>query len=585
MNSLYLIAFFSIVAAFIFVLLITVIIKSRKPSFPIYKVNLAKKFLTFCFGFLVKEKINEEDILKEFLNLLQKIFEARFVAYFSLISDNEELVYHSEPFFPYTHGINSLIDLLSKEGLRSVLTKEQIYLIELDQNRHRLSIPISVSSIPNKSSRKIIEGINSDTIVLVPIYKTFEEEGVYFVFTKSKYFSKENEAIVNLLIDYVSLMLVLSSSKDTIEKLFTTIRLGLRSEETHFEIDKNIKSILTNNLLEVAKMVDIPLLIVNKANDDIILANDSFVEWFSDNPTGKNLNEVLSRYKSISDKVIFSGSGMFEMKKVVLPNLDIYGIIFYQFQVVDKKIMSSLYNELLEIRKYFSFINKISLPLGRDDIFVRYQPNDKISETGGDTFVLVEQGKKTFFGVFDVSGHSISSGFIALTIKSHAERLLRDTGDVLVTINALNELLVQLSEEDNDLMYATGIICELDREKGTIKYVCAGHKYGIVLKEDSIVELSEISTINKPLGISLESKFTLNTFEVFPGDKIFLYTDGIVEIEDEKGLIIDNSKIIDLIVFCKDFTIRETVNEIFAYVKSLKSVKIVDDFLILGIKV
>ncbi len=585
MSLLFLVIFFSIVLAFILVLLIAISFRSRRSGFPIYKTNLAKKFLTSCFSLLGKERINEEDVLKEFLNLLQKIFEARFVAYFSLISDKEELVYYSEPFFPYTHGINSLIDLLSKEGLTSILTKEQIYLIELDQNKHRISIPISVSSIPNQNSREIIKGINSDTIILVPVYKTFEVEGVYVVFTKSSYFSRESVAIINLLIDYVSLMLVLSSSRDTIERLFTAIRLGLEGEGTQLEMDKNIKTVIANSLIEISKMIDIPLLVVNKVNDDIILANNSFVQWFNDDPTGRNLSEALSRYKLVSDRVIFSGSGMFEMKKIVLPSLDIYGIVFYQFQVIDKKVMSSVYNELLEIRKYFAFVNKISIPLDRDDIFVRYQPNDKISETGGDTFVLVEQGRKIFFGVFDVSGHSISSGFVALTIKSYAERFLKDTEDILTTSNNLNKLLVRLSEEDTDLIYATGVICELDREKLTLRYVCAGHKYGLILKEDSIIDISKISTISKPFGISLESKFVVNTVEVSSGNKIFLYTDGIVEIEDEKGLIMDNSKIIDLIVFCKDFTVKETVNEIFAYIKSLKSVKIVDDFLILGVKV
>jgi|GEM_PF-3188467 len=555
---------------------------SRRGNFQTHKLNLSKKFLTFCYSKLKEDKINEEEILKEFLNLLQKIFEARFVTYFSFNNgEGEELKYYSEPFFPYTYGINLIRNLLSDRGLKTILTKDQIYLIEIDQNKHRLSIPISTSSIEDKESKKLIRGINSDTIVLIPIYKPLGIEGVYVVFTKSRYFSKENEAIVNLLIDYVSVILTLSSNKDTLNSLLMALKSGFR--EIHHELSEDVKSILTNTLLEISNMIDIPILMVDKATNKIVSSNSKYLQYFGKNPVGENLDNVMSKYKFISQNIVFSESGVFEMKKISLPNIDIFGTIFYQSQIIDQKIITETYNELLEIRSYFSFVNKISLVSKNVDIFVRYQPNDKISETGGDISVLLDHEKRTFIGVFDVSGHNISSGFIAMTIKSFVERTFNETKDILITASELNNLLLSISNENINPTYATGIICELDKEKGKLKYICAGHKYGVILKEDSIIDISKISTIDKPFGISSETKFTINNFEVSTGDKIFLYTDGIVEIEDEKGFIIDNSKIIDLIIFCRDFTVKNTINEIFSYINSLKSIKIVDDFLILGI--
>ncbi|MCP4134389.1 MAG: SpoIIE family protein phosphatase [bacterium] len=143
-------------------------------------------------------------------------------------------------------------------------------------------------------------------------------------------------------------------------------------------------------------------------------------------------------------------------------------------------------------------------------------------------------------GLFDVSGHGISSGLVTMIAKSVLFRnfhfgLLLQLNKVLELAN--KELIDEIGEVEN---YLTGLLLrfhegEDGEDKGKIDYVNAGHP-GIVYKNAGASETKMITGENgepisgKFLGIPmLADPYESVSFPIDRGDYLLLYTDGLSE--------------------------------------------------------
>ncbi len=135
------------------------------------------------------------------------------------------------------------------------------------------------------------------------------------------------------------------------------------------------------------------------------------------------------------------------------------------------------------------------------------------------------------FGLFDVSGHGISSGLVTMLVKNiiydefnKGKKLALK--DVLYTIN--DRIILQKGNVEN---YLTGIIARIKGNE--IEFVNAAHPNVLVYraKEKKLEEISRGST--NETGVIGIADFPVNfegvtkTFE--KGDILLLYTDGLVE--------------------------------------------------------
>lgn len=75
-------------------------------------------------------------------------------------------------------------------------------------------------------------------------------------------------------------------------------------------------------------------------------------------------------------------------------------------------------------------------------------------------------------------------------------------------------------------------------------YSCAGHNIPYILRSDNSVEPVDI-TPGYPLGISKNFTYPSGKISLKPGDKLFLYTDGIPEAMNEKEEMFDDDRLID----------------------------------------
>ena len=138
-------------------------------------------------------------------------------------------------------------------------------------------------------------------------------------------------------------------------------------------------------------------------------------------------------------------------------------------------------------------------------------------------------------GVFDISGHGISSGIITLLAKNIImQEFYQGTSIPLKdTVQKINDrFILEKGPIDN---YITGILLRCDG--GKIELVNSGHQRPILYKSKT----KSVSFVeNSPeafgaIGISsFPSVFDTISLEMESGDELVLYTDGIVDCENEK---------------------------------------------------
>jgi serine phosphatase RsbU (regulator of sigma subunit) len=79
-------------------------------------------------------------------------------------------------------------------------------------------------------------------------------------------------------------------------------------------------------------------------------------------------------------------------------------------------------------------------------------------------------------------------------------------------------------------MFFTGVIIDIDRNSRTLSFSSAGHPEQFLMRGERVIDLERTG---RAVGISGTSRYETITQEYSPGDRLYLFTDGIFEEFDE----------------------------------------------------
>lgn len=150
-------------------------------------------------------------------------------------------------------------------------------------------------------------------------------------------------------------------------------------------------------------------------------------------------------------------------------------------------------------------------------------------EVGGDfyDFFFVGPDKMALL-IADVSGKGIPAALFMATSKLTLQNCLRDIPDLAEAIEAANNNLCSRNEAE---MFVTSWIGILDIPTGHLDFVCAGHNPPVLITENGA------EFIRKKPSFVLAGmdgvKYRKESLDLNHGDKLFLYTDGVTEAENE----------------------------------------------------
>lgn len=157
------------------------------------------------------------------------------------------------------------------------------------------------------------------------------------------------------------------------------------------------------------------------------------------------------------------------------------------------------------------------------DIFASMSP---AKEVGGDfyDFFMIDEHRLAVV-IADVSGKGVPAALfmvIAKTLIKHHTQTGMELGDVFTKVNRL------LCEDNEAGLFVTSWLGVLDLETGKLTYVNAGHNPPLIKLADG-----GFTYLKSAPGLVLAGFDTMqykhNELFMQPGDKLFLYTDGVTE--------------------------------------------------------
>lgn len=155
------------------------------------------------------------------------------------------------------------------------------------------------------------------------------------------------------------------------------------------------------------------------------------------------------------------------------------------------------------------------------------------SEVGGDFYdYYAVDGRWVVMLVGDVSGHGVAAGTMVSAAKAGVNLLERDKEkEPHKILSRLNDTIYNTARQS--LLMTMFAVC-LDTQSGELRYANAGHQFAYLYRAATgSLEVLELGGM--PLGRNEHVEYEQGHTEMDIGDRLFLYTDGIVEEEDASG--------------------------------------------------
>jgi sigma-B regulation protein RsbU (phosphoserine phosphatase) len=145
---------------------------------------------------------------------------------------------------------------------------------------------------------------------------------------------------------------------------------------------------------------------------------------------------------------------------------------------------------------------------------------------GGDCFQFVSlPSRRIALAVADASGKGLPAALIIANVQSSLRTAaLFAPENPAAVVSAVNHQLHACSPVER---YATLFYGVFDEDTRTLRYVNAGQNPAVVIRRSGAVTWLEASAL--PVGLFAETVYQAQAVQLYPGDLIVAYTDGIVE--------------------------------------------------------
>ena len=153
-------------------------------------------------------------------------------------------------------------------------------------------------------------------------------------------------------------------------------------------------------------------------------------------------------------------------------------------------------------------------------------------QVGGDYHDVLDLGRGRYgLVIADVSGKGIAAALLMAnlqaSLRSQCAIASDDPGRLLRSVNQL------FYENSDECSYATLLFAEYDDRTRRVRYVNCGHLPALLLRADGAIDRLESTTT--VVGLFESWDCSIGEQQLFPGDTLALYTDGISESLNDAG--------------------------------------------------
>lgn len=163
-------------------------------------------------------------------------------------------------------------------------------------------------------------------------------------------------------------------------------------------------------------------------------------------------------------------------------------------------------------------------------------------EVAGDVFDYAINGDTAHVAIFDAMGHSLRASLIAAVAVASYRNCRRGSVGLEKTLTTMDQAL---NAEFGDESFATALLAELDLSSGQVRAIMAGHAAPLLLRQGRVVR-GDTPEPTLPLGLGADPA-TVTEYALEPGDRLLLFTDGIVEARSEAGEFFGEQRLVELL--------------------------------------
>jgi sigma-B regulation protein RsbU (phosphoserine phosphatase) len=159
-------------------------------------------------------------------------------------------------------------------------------------------------------------------------------------------------------------------------------------------------------------------------------------------------------------------------------------------------------------------------------VATRYVP---MTSVAGDFYdFIVADDTRAGLLIADVSGHGIPAALIASMVKVAATSQRANAADPARLLAGMNVILRGNTQDQ----FVTAAYVYLDAQTRKLRYSAAGHPPMLLLRGGSVLDIAENGLI---LAVFDFATYTNAGLPLEPGDRVLLYTDGVVDAANAKG--------------------------------------------------
>lgn len=215
----------------------------------------------------------------------------------------------------------------------------------------------------------------------------------------------------------------------------------------------------------------------------------------------------------------------------------------------------------------------------------RYLP---ISGLAGDFFEVIPlPGDRYGIFISDVMGHGVRAALVVAMLRGLLVTQNTQTHDAAAFLHGLNQGLCSILKRANVTMFATAFYGIIDLRENTLTYSCAGHPGPVV---SGSAGTSQICTNRREKGPALglfdTAEYASSTLDIALINHILLFTDGVLEAENQLGEPFLENRLLEIIETDKETALDNWLDHVLNSVLAFASGNhFDDDVCLLGIQI
>jgi serine phosphatase RsbU (regulator of sigma subunit) len=176
------------------------------------------------------------------------------------------------------------------------------------------------------------------------------------------------------------------------------------------------------------------------------------------------------------------------------------------------------------------------------------------SYVGGDLYDVIKLPDGSLLAyVADVSDKGVPAALIMAALSSKIRSESRVHNDIGQLLSSINSSMYNLISEEG--FFATIVIVRFWPKSGKMQMALGGHLQPLWMVRDGLGDMPQLKGVS--LGITANANYEKKEITLSPGESILLYSDGLIEAENEEQELFGNERLINYARDKKDRHIGE----------------------------